>query len=217
MKSIFNLKFFMFFISSLIVFCSFTFHEQNKKRDLPAGLYAEIQTEKGNILLFLEFQKVPLTVANFVGLAEGKIHNTARPDGVPYYDSLVFHRVVKDFVIQAGDPKGDGSGGPGYTFVNEYHSDLKHSGPGILAMANRGKDTNGSQFYITHKQTSQLDGKYSVFGKVVEGQEIVDAIEQGDRINHVEIIRVGKSAKKFNASKVFAEHEAKGEVVWDKK
>ncbi|MFN0275944.1 MAG: peptidylprolyl isomerase [Chitinophagales bacterium] len=187
-----------------------------EKKKLPPGLYAEIQSNKGNILCFLEFQKAPMTVANFVGLAEGTIHNAARPDGTLYYDGLKFHRVVKDFVIQGGDPEGTGAGGPGYKFNNEIHSDLKHDKAGTLAMANAGPNTNGSQFYITHKATPQLDGNYSVFGYVVKGQDVVDAIVKGDTINHIEIIRVGKAAKKFKAEKVFAEYEAKGDVKRNK-
>ncbi|MBC8047665.1 MAG: peptidylprolyl isomerase [Fimbriimonadaceae bacterium] len=195
-----------------LVATSFTTDKGSKKK-LPKGLYAEIQTSKGNILCFLEFQKAPITVANFVGLAEGKIHNAAKPDGTLYYDGLKFHRVVKDFVIQGGDPDGTGAGGPGYKFKNEIHSDLKHSKAGTLAMANAGANTNGSQFYITHKATSQLDGNYNVFGQVVEGQDVVDAIVQGDVMEHIKIIRVGKEAKKFDAAKVFAEAEKNGDVV----
>ncbi len=178
---------------------------QTTNKKLAKGLYAEIQTDKGNILCFLEFQKAPLTVANFVGLATGEIKNATRPDGTPFYDGLTFHRVVKDFVIQGGDPKGDGSGDPGYSFKDEFHSDLKHSAPGILAMANSGPNTNGSQFYITHKATPQLDNHYSVFGRVIEGMNVVNKIVQGDKINHIKIIRVGKNAKKFKAEKVFEE------------
>ncbi|MBC8172407.1 MAG: peptidylprolyl isomerase [Chitinophagales bacterium] len=182
------------------------------KEKLPDGLYAEIQTSKGNILCFLEFQKAPLTVASFVGLAEGEIKNAAKAEGVKYYDGLKFHRVVKDFVIQGGDPDGNGSGGPGYTFKDEFHSDLKHIGPGILSMANGGKATNGSQFFITHKETSFLDNKHAVFGRVIEGLDVVNMIEQGDTINHIEIIRVGKEAKKFDAAEIFAAAEKAGDV-----
>jgi peptidylprolyl isomerase len=202
-----------FLLGIFILSTSFT---GGDKKKLPDGLYAEIQTGKGNILCFLEFQKVPMTVANFVGLAEGTIHNSAKPDGTLYFDGLKFHRVVKDFVIQGGDPVGNGSGGPGYAFNNEIHSDLKHDKAGTLAMANAGPNTNGSQFYITHKATPQLDGNYSVFGHVVQGQDVVNAIVQGDTINHIEIIRVGKAAKKFKAAKVFSEYEAKGDVKRDK-
>lgn len=207
MKSIFFL---------LGVFMLTTAFTGDEKKKLPDGLYAQIETNKGNILCFLEFQKAPLTVANFVGLAEGKIHNSAKADGTLYFDGLKFHRVVKDFVIQGGDPAGNGSGGPGYEFKNEIHSDLKHDKAGTLAMANAGPDTNGSQFYITHKATPHLDGGYSVFGHVVEGQDVVNAIVQGDTINHIKIIRAGKAAKKFKAAKVFAEFEEKGDVKRDK-
>ncbi len=178
-----------------------------KDKDAPKedGLYAKMETTKGDIMLKLEFEKTPLTVANFVGLAEGVIKNSAKEEGVPFYDGIIFHRVIKDFMIQTGDPDGTGRGGPGYKFADEFHSDLKHNKAGILSMANSGKATNGSQFFITHKDTPWLDGKHTVFGHVVTGQEIVDAIEQDDIINHIEIYRVGKSAKEFDAEATFEE------------
>ena len=198
----------------VILLQSLVFAQSDKKKykHLPDGLYAEVQTTKGNILLFLEFQKTPLTVANFVGLAEGKIQNTAKPLGTPYYDSLKFHRVIADFMIQGGDPSGNGSGGPGYSFKDEFHSDLRHTGPGILSMANAGKFTNGSQFFITHKETSWLDNKHAVFGHVVEGQDVVNSIAQGDMINHIKIIRKGKAVKKYDPAAIFKEYEEKGDV-----
>ena len=167
------------------------------------GLYALIETNKGNILLFLEHEKTPLTVANFVGLAEGKIPNNKKAAGEPYYDSIKFHRVIKDFMIQGGDPTGTGSGDPGYKFKDEFHPDLKHDKAGILSMANAGPGTNGSQFFITHKDTPWLDNRHSVFGHVVKGQEVVNAIEQGDVIKHIHIIRKGSSAKDFDALATF--------------
>jgi FKBP-type peptidyl-prolyl cis-trans isomerase len=169
------------------------------------GLYAKFETSKGDIYTTLEFKKTPMTVANFVGLTEGKISNKAKPAGTPYYDGLKFHRVIKSppFMIQGGCPEGKGSGGPGYNFPDEIDPTLKHSGPGILSMANAGPGTNGSQFFITHVKTDWLDGKHTVFGHVVEGMDIVNKIEQGDVIKHLTILRKGKEAEAFDAPKVF--------------
>lgn len=167
------------------------------------GLYAKFHTSKGEILVALEHEKTPGTVGNFVGLAEGNLENKAIPQGKPYYDGLKFHRVIPDFMIQGGDPKGNGTGGPGYNFEDEIHPDLKHDAPGKLSMANAGPGTNGSQFFITHIATPWLDGKHTVFGSVVEGQDVVDAIKQGDKIEKLEIIRQGVSAEKFNAVEEF--------------
>ena len=173
------------------------------QNDLSDGLYAKINTTKGSIMVKLEFVKTPLTVANFVGLAEGKIKNTAKPEGQPYYDGITFHRVIKNFMIQGGDPTGTGAGGPGYKFKDEFRPDLKHDRAGTLSMANAGPGTNGSQFFITHLPTPHLNGAHTVFGYVVEGQGTVDLIVNGDQIKGIEIIRVGKAAKDFDAAKVF--------------
>lgn len=167
--------------------------------ELQDGLYAKIATDRGDIVLSLAYQRAPMTVANFVGLAEGVL-NLKEP-GKPYYDGLKFHRVINDFMVQAGCPQGTGTGGPGYTFPDEFVEDLRHEGPGVLSMANAGPGTNGSQFFITHVSTPWLDDKHSVFGKVVEGQDIVDAIEQGDVMKRVDIIRVGKKAEEFSVTK----------------
>lgn len=175
------------------------------KQKLAKGLYAEITTTRGTILVQLEFEKTPLTVANFVGLAEGKIKNTAKKEGVPYYDSIKFHRVIPNFMIQGGDPTGTGQGGPGYSFKDEFVPGLTFTGPGILAMANAGPATNGSQFFITHVKTAWLDNRHTVFGHVITGQEVVNAIQQNDVILHIKIIRKGKPARKFKAEKVFEE------------
>jgi peptidylprolyl isomerase len=140
-----------------------------------------------------------------VGLAEGKIPNQAKAKGVPYYDSLKFHRVIPNFMIQGGDPQGTGMGGPGYSFKDEFVPELTFTGPGMLAMANAGPGTNGSQFFITHVATPWLDNRHTIFGHVIEGQEVVNAVQQGDAIVHVKIIRKGRPAKKFKAEKVFEE------------
>jgi len=173
------------------------------------GLYAEIETNKGTIVEKLEYQKTPLTVANFITLAEGKNEMVeAKYKGKPFYDGLKWHRVIKDFMIQGGDPAGDGSGGPGYKFADEI-TDLKHDKAGTLSMANAGAGTNGSQFFITHKATPHLDGLHTVFGYTVQGLDVVNSIEQNDAIKTVKIIRVGKEAKRFNAAKVFKEYYEK--------
>ena len=135
---------------------------------------ATFNTSKGDIRIQLFEELVPNTVANFVKLIEGG-----------FYNGLKFHRVIPDFMIQGGCPLGNGTGGPGYQFADEFHPELKHDGPGVLSMANSGPNTNGSQFFITHVETSWLDGKHSVFGKVLDGQDVVDAVEGGDLINEI--------------------------------
>lgn len=164
---------------------------------LPDGMYVVFNTTKGDIACALEFEKTPVTVASFVGLAEGTVSNKAKPAGVPYFDSLIFHRVIPNFVIQGGDPLGNGTGGPGYSFKDEFYPSLKHDRGGILSMANSGAATNGSQFFITHKETPWLDSKHSVFGHVVIGMDVVNQIQQGDRMNTVRIYRKGAAAKSF--------------------
>ncbi len=174
------------------------------------GIFAEFNTSKGKIVVQLEYQKTPITVANFITLAEGKNSQISGVlKGKKFYDGLKFHRVIADFMIQGGCPKGDGSGDPGYKFDDEFVADLKHSGKGILSMANAGPKTNGSQFFITHKSTPWLDGKHTVFGHVTSGLEVVDQIKQDDIIVSLKINRIGKEAKKFNAEKVFNDYFAK--------
>jgi len=175
------------------------------------GLYAKFNTSKGEILVNLEFEKTPGTVGNFVALAEGNLENSAKPQGTPYYDGLKFHRVIPDFMIQGGCPQGTGTGNPGYKFDDEIHPQLKHDGPGVLSMANAGPGTNGSQFFITHIATDWLDGKHTVFGKVVEGQDIVNAVAQGDTIESLEIVKVGTAAENFNAIEAFRTFEGSRE------
>lgn len=176
---------------------------QNQLKDYEDGMYAKITTTKGEILLKLYHEQAPMTVANFVALAEGNMKNKVTDPGVPYYDGLKFHRVIDNFMIQGGDPLGTGAGDPGYKFPDEIDPELKHEGPGVLSMANAGPGTNGSQFFITHVATPWLDGKHTIFGKVMEGQEVVDTIQQGDVMEKVEIIRNGKEAKNFKAVEVF--------------
>jgi cyclophilin family peptidyl-prolyl cis-trans isomerase len=187
--------------------------------NLDDGLYADIQTVKGDILVQLEYEHTPITVANFVSLAEGtNVYVSEKFKGKPFYDGLKFHRVVKDFVIQGGDPNGNGSGGPGYKFEDEFPVNdsakilLSHDKAGILSMANSGPDSNGSQFFITLKERMDLDGRHTVFGHVVKGQEVVDSIAKDDVMNTIEIIRIGSDAKDFNAAKTFGDYFKKLEA-----
>ena len=167
------------------------------------GIYAKFNTAKGAILVKLTHDLTPGTVGNFVGLAEGNIENKVKPQGTKFYNGLKFHRVIPDFMIQGGCPQGTGTGDPGYKFDDEFHPSLKHNRPGVLAMANSGPGTNGSQFYITHIPTDWLDNKHTVFGHVVEGQDIVDSVEQGDVLESIEIVRVGEEAANWNAIEAF--------------
>nr|MBP9794013.1 peptidylprolyl isomerase [Flavobacterium sp.] len=171
------------------------------------GIYAKFNTSKGSILVKLTHDLTPGTVGNFVGLAEGNLENSVKPQGQKYYDGLKFHRVIPDFMIQGGCPLGTGTGDGGYKFDDEFHPTLKHDKPGVLSMANAGPGTNGTQFFITHVATPWLDGKHSVFGHVVEGQEVVDAVAQGDTLESVEIVRVGAEAEKWNAIEAFRTFE----------
>lgn len=170
---------------------------------LADGIYVKFTTSKGDIICQLEYKKVPMTVANFVGLAEGKLNVDTAKITKPFFNGLKFHRVIADFMIQGGDPAGNGSGGPGYKFYDEIDTSLKHLSPGILSMANAGPNTNGSQFFITHKATPWLDGKHTVFGHVVQGQDVVNAIQQNDVMTTVSILRIGKDAKTFDAQSSF--------------
>lgn len=175
------------------------------------GIYAKFNTSKGAITVKLTHDKTPGTVGNLVALAEGNLENKVKPQGTPYYDGLKFHRVIPDFMIQGGCPLGTGTGDGGYKFDDEFHPDLTHNGPGVLSMANAGPGTNGTQFFITHVATPWLDNKHTVFGHVVEGQEVVDAIAQGDTLDTLEIIRVGAVAEAWNAVEAFRTFEGSRE------
>jgi peptidylprolyl isomerase len=187
-------------IGVILIMCAV---ETVDAQQLGDGLFALIKTSRGDIVIRLEYQRAPLTVCNFVALAEGKM-DAAK--GKPFYDGLNFHRVIskgngdaQDFMIQGGCPLGTGTGGPGYKFPDEIHPELKHNKPGILSMANSGPGTNGSQFFITIIPTPHLDGRHTVFGQVVLGQSTVNKIKQGDKIEKITIIRNGEAANAFRA------------------
>lgn len=214
-------------IALLLLLAFFNLHAQNTKKTVakkpvttkkstgttakPAvageGIFATIATNKGNITIELFYKKTPVTVANFISLAEGKnpFVTVERLKGKPFFDGLKFHRVINDFMIQGGDPDGNGSGGPGYAFKDEFN-DSKFDKAGILAMANSGPATNGSQFFITHKDTQWLNGKHTIYGQVTQGMSVVNSIVQDDVITKVTITRKGEAAKKFDAVKVFTNY-----------
>ena len=201
----------------------------SKYRDLGDGLFADINTSQGDVIIKLEMEKTPITVANFVSLAEGNSPFVSEEyKGRKYYDGIIFHRVIKDFMIQGGDPTGTGQGNPGYRFKDEFNDSLTHHKAGILSMANSGPKTNGSQFFITHKETPFLNGKHTVFGEVVSGLDVVDSIanvktyaepNRKDKpvvdvvMNSVTIVRNGKEAKNFDAVKVMTDYFAEEEAV----
>ncbi len=193
---------FLLFLLAILVLGSC----KKENSDLPDRLYAKIETSRGVIIAALAYKKAPVTVANFVTLAEGKNTFVAKEfRGKPFYNNLKWHRVIPQFMIQGGDPLGNGSGDAGYRFVDEI-TDLKHDKPGVLSMANSGPGTNSSQFFITHVATPWLDGLHTIFGNVVKGQDVVDRIQQNDDIQKIEIMRIGPDAKKFDAVKVFADY-----------
>jgi len=218
-------------VAALMVSCSVKIPQSMSKeeyKNLKDGLYAQMETSKGNMTIELYEEDAPLTVANFVGLAEGTKKNDAKPLGTPYYDGIIFHRVIKDFMIQGGDPDGKGTGGPGYDFEDEFFSNKKHDKKGVLSMANAGPGTNGSQFFITEVPTPWLDGKHTIFGQVIDGLEVIDTIsnvEKGPQdkpkedivINHVYIIKKGDKYKNYDGGKAFdkaqAEHKTKMEEI----
>ncbi|AMD85696.1 peptidyl-prolyl cis-trans isomerase A (cyclophilin A) [Capnocytophaga haemolytica] len=208
---------FLMLLASMLVF--FSCNSQKKVyNDLGDGLFADIQTTKGNMIVKLNYKLAPITVANFVSLAEGT-NTFVKPEykGKHYYDGTTFHRVIKDFMIQGGDPTATGMGEPGYRFEDEFSPELRHDKKGIISMANSGPATNGSQFFITHKATPFLDGRHAVFGEVVKGLDVLDAIAttetgpqdkpvQDVKINKIVIVRNGKDAKAFDAPKVFKKY-----------
>ena len=207
----------IFLSLALLVGISCTSTNNNNYNNMEDGIYANIKTNKGEITLKLEFEKTPLTTANFIALAEGKMKNKRKDLGTPYYDGIKFHRVIADFMIQGGCPDGNGMGDPGYKFADEFHPDLKHDKGGVLSMANSGPGTNGSQFFITHKETPWLDGKHSVFGNVTEGMDVVNSIAQDDVMESVTISRIGSKAKSFDAVKVFSSEQIRLEKEAEKK
>jgi len=209
-----HLKWTLFFA----IILAFNACNKDNSAKLKDGMYADIKTNKGDILVKLNYEKTPVTVANFVSLAEGtnKFVTVDNLKGKPFYNGIKFHRVIKKFMIQTGDPNtldtipsNDGRGGPGYSFQDEFPKDslgkllFTFKDKGVLAMANAGKNTNGSQIFITHVKTPFLNGRHTIFGHVLEGQKVVDTIAKNDSIVKIDIIRKGKNAKAFDASKVF--------------
>lgn|GEM_PF-48416 len=204
-------------VAIAILSFSYSINAQDSKQPYPDGMYVQFNTTKGVIVCQLEFEKTPMTVASFVGLAEGKFTALGYIYDKPFYNGLKFHRVIKDFMIQGGDPDGTGSGGPKHKFADEIVPNLKHYRAGILSMANSGPETNGSQFYITQKETPHLDGKHTIFGHVIVGQDIVNKIEQNDVMTTVVILRIGKVAKAWNATDEFTKVNAKAKAIEDAK
>ncbi|WP_313807278.1 peptidylprolyl isomerase [Flavobacterium sp.] len=196
--------------SLLALFALFTISCEKEHDKLADGIYADIETVKGSVLVQLEYKKTPVTVANFISLTEGKNPFVSpKYKGKPFYNGLTFHRVINHFMAQGGDPEGSGNGNAGYKFKDEFDESLRHDSEGIMSMANAGANTNGCQFFITHNPTPHLDGVHTVFGHVVEGMDVVRAIEMDDEINSVTIIRRGKEANQFDAVKVFKTYYSK--------
>jgi len=184
---------------------------------LPDGLFAKMQTSKGTLVIRLFYEKAPMTVANFVGLAEGSMQSQAPGTGEvrtePFYNGLTFHRMIPGIMVQGGDPKGNGRGGPGYNFEHEFHPDLRHARPGILSMLNKGPYCHGSQFFISLKALPFFDDKHSVFGEVIAGQDVLNRLEKGDRIVRVSIFRQGHQAQAFDLQKQLERLRSSAEKV----
>lgn len=196
-------KLFPLVFGILLCSCYTAKQQQIRKSGFKKGIFAKIVTPKGIILARLEYEKSPLAVASFVGLAQGIIPNTAKKAGVPFYDSLKFHRVLKGYMLIGGCPKGDGTGNAGYYFFDEFNSELKHDKPGILSMDNNGENLNSCIFNISLKASSALDNKYVIFGEIISGMEVANSIQQGDLISKIEIIKIGRKAEAFDPIKVF--------------
>lgn len=217
-------KFFLILLAIIsITSCTPIYKKMNIDKDfysaLQDGVYAKMETSKGELIIKFFDKDAPVTVANFVGLAQGTIENKAKGKGIPYYDGIVFHRVIKNFMIQGGDPQGTGMGDPGYKFDDEKNN-LKHEGKGYLSMANSGPNTNGSQFFITEVPTPWLDGRHTVFGKVIKGDEVIDAIANSEtgaqdrpkeeiKIVKVTVFTKGDAYEKYDAAKVFNDGKSK--------
>jgi peptidyl-prolyl cis-trans isomerase A (cyclophilin A) len=209
LAQIMNMRIFKAAVLNLVTIVGAALGASAQTPDLGPGIYVNFHVVRGDstvgdILAQLDYQKVPMTVANFVGLAEGNFQADGNTYNTPFYDGIKFHRVIPNFMIQGGDPQGSGMGGPKHRFYDEFDPSLRHSGPGVLSMANSGPATNGSQFFITHVTTPWLDNKHSVFGHVIKGQEVVDAVKQGDVMQKVTIVRVGEEARSWNATEAFS-------------
>ena len=204
---LFTLPFTVSLLAAMLLPLALPFPADAQK--LSNGIYARFDTTRGVIVVRLFHKRAPLTVGNFVALAEGKMPwrraGTQKRIHSKFYDGLKFHRVIANFMIQGGDPQGTGRGGPGYYFMDEFSPDLRHDKPGVLSMANAGPNTNGSQFFITHRATPWLNGKHAVFGQVVQGMDVVNRIKGGDRMRAVRILRVGPEAKAFDPIKAMRE------------
>ncbi len=201
-----NIKALFILFTLLFVSCLSPNQKLVKNSGGKKGIFAIITTENGSVIAKLEYEKASLTVANFIGLAQGIIPNDVKKSGEPFYDGLKFYKVFKGYMVITGCPKNDGTGHPGYWFMDEFHPDLKHDSPGVLSMQNSGENKNGCQFIITQRASIVLDNKNPVFGKVVSGMDVVKEIQQGEIIKKIEIVKIGRKAMAFDPLKVFAKN-----------